>query len=130
MAGRYPQARNVGELWRNLMEGKDCIGEIPAERYQLRLRHGNSLRYRGCRVLSGNTGGGRRIAEHWGVRGGGVVDVPDAGGRGETLGEQNRSQLISVEHRQPGVVLVECIGTERDGGHGVLVELDGHLPGL
>ena len=47
MAGRYPKAKNVGELWRNLMEGKDCIGDIPAERYQLRLRHGNSLRYRG-----------------------------------------------------------------------------------
>ena len=47
VAGRYPRAKNVGELWRNLIEGKDCIGDIPAERYQLRLRHGNSLRYRG-----------------------------------------------------------------------------------
>src|ERR1051325_5820511 len=38
MAGRYPGARNVGELWRNLVEGRDCIGEIPPQRYQLRLR--------------------------------------------------------------------------------------------
>ncbi|MBO0797771.1 MAG: hypothetical protein J2P31_03025, partial [Blastocatellia bacterium] len=47
MAGRYPKAKNVSELWDNLAAGRDCIEEIPAERYQLRLRHGIFARYRG-----------------------------------------------------------------------------------
>ncbi|WP_255298559.1 SDR family NAD(P)-dependent oxidoreductase [Brevibacillus dissolubilis] len=33
MAGRYPQARNIQEFWQNLMEGKDCISEVPASRW-------------------------------------------------------------------------------------------------
>jgi polyketide synthase PksN len=47
MAGRYPKAKNLGELWDNLAAGRDCIEEIPAERYERRLRHGNFERYRG-----------------------------------------------------------------------------------
>uniref|UniRef100_UPI001E3D18CE beta-ketoacyl synthase N-terminal-like domain-containing protein n=1 Tax=Bradyrhizobium sp. Leaf401 TaxID=2876564 RepID=UPI001E3D18CE len=37
LSGRYPQARNVEEFWRNLREGRDCISEIPKERWDHRL---------------------------------------------------------------------------------------------
>ncbi len=47
MAGRYPKAKNLGELWDNLAAGRDCTDEIPAERYERRLRHGSFERYRG-----------------------------------------------------------------------------------
>src|SRR6185436_16421821 len=36
-----------GELWDNLAAGRGCIEEIPAERYERRLRHGSFERYRG-----------------------------------------------------------------------------------
>ncbi|WP_338862075.1 SDR family NAD(P)-dependent oxidoreductase [Mycetohabitans rhizoxinica] len=35
MSGRYPQADNLDEYWRNLKEGRDCISEIPANRWSL-----------------------------------------------------------------------------------------------
>lgn len=47
MAGRYPKARNLRELWKNLAQGKDCIEVLPADRYKQRLAYGNSKRYRG-----------------------------------------------------------------------------------
>ncbi|MEU7318205.1 amino acid adenylation domain-containing protein [Streptomyces sp. NPDC007083] len=33
VAGRYPQADDVDEFWRNLRAGRDCIEEIPADRW-------------------------------------------------------------------------------------------------
>ncbi|MFE9722738.1 SDR family NAD(P)-dependent oxidoreductase [Streptomyces sp. NPDC005794] len=33
LAGRYPQARNIREFWRNLAEGRDSITEVPADRW-------------------------------------------------------------------------------------------------
>lgn len=33
MSGRYPGADNVNEFWENLKQGKDCITEIPKERW-------------------------------------------------------------------------------------------------
>ncbi|KTT67251.1 hypothetical protein NS383_01830 [Pseudomonas oryzihabitans] len=33
LAGRYPQARNLDEFWQVLSEGRDCISEIPLERW-------------------------------------------------------------------------------------------------
>ncbi|MFD2408148.1 SDR family NAD(P)-dependent oxidoreductase [Azorhizophilus paspali] len=36
MAGRYPKAENLEAFWRNLRQGKDCISEIPAERWDWR----------------------------------------------------------------------------------------------
>ena len=33
LAGRYPGARDVDEFWANLVAGKDCVTEIPADRW-------------------------------------------------------------------------------------------------
>ncbi|WP_369751182.1 SDR family NAD(P)-dependent oxidoreductase [Brevibacillus sp. BC25] len=33
VSGRYPQASNIQEFWNNLRDGKDCITEIPQERW-------------------------------------------------------------------------------------------------
>ncbi|MEM7157012.1 MAG: SDR family NAD(P)-dependent oxidoreductase [Myxococcota bacterium] len=33
MAGRYPGAANLDQLWNNLESGRDCITEIPADRW-------------------------------------------------------------------------------------------------
>lgn len=35
ISGRYPQAANLDEYWRNLQEGRDSITEIPAQRWAL-----------------------------------------------------------------------------------------------
>ncbi|MCC5466705.1 SDR family NAD(P)-dependent oxidoreductase [Pelosinus sp. Bkl1] len=35
VAGRYPQAATLDQFWRNLYIGKDCIEEIPANRWSL-----------------------------------------------------------------------------------------------
>ncbi|HET8797534.1 MAG TPA: beta-ketoacyl synthase N-terminal-like domain-containing protein, partial [Thermoanaerobaculia bacterium] len=47
MAGRYPKARNIRQLWTNLALGRDCIEEIPAERMERRIPYGSNTRYRG-----------------------------------------------------------------------------------
>ncbi|TSC31293.1 SDR family NAD(P)-dependent oxidoreductase [Corallococcus sp. Z5C101001] len=36
MSGRYPQAEDLEHYWRNLETGKDCIEEIPTERWDYR----------------------------------------------------------------------------------------------
>jgi polyketide synthase PksN len=46
MAGRYPKARDLGELWANLTQGVDCIRDIPAARLE-RRRQGADESYRG-----------------------------------------------------------------------------------
>jgi acyl transferase domain-containing protein/tryptophanase/SAM-dependent methyltransferase len=33
LSGRYPQARNITEFWENLKGGKNCISEIPLDRW-------------------------------------------------------------------------------------------------
>ncbi|WP_079152228.1 SDR family NAD(P)-dependent oxidoreductase [Streptomyces sp. RTd22] len=38
VSGRYPEAANLDEFWRNLRSGRDCIREVPAERWDHR-RH-------------------------------------------------------------------------------------------
>ncbi len=35
MAGQFPQARDLDAYWRNLAEGRDCIVEVPAERWDM-----------------------------------------------------------------------------------------------
>ncbi|MHB8735958.1 MAG: SDR family NAD(P)-dependent oxidoreductase, partial [Terriglobales bacterium] len=36
LAGRYPQAPDLRSFWRNLADGRDCIAEIPPERWDWR----------------------------------------------------------------------------------------------
>jgi acyl transferase domain-containing protein/enoyl-CoA hydratase/carnithine racemase/NAD(P)-dependent dehydrogenase (short-subunit alcohol dehydrogenase family)/acyl carrier protein len=33
LAGRYPQAENIAEFWQNLEKGRDCIVEVPEDRW-------------------------------------------------------------------------------------------------
>lgn len=33
VSGRYPKAKNLQEFWDNLVQGKDCITEVPSERW-------------------------------------------------------------------------------------------------
>ena len=47
MSGRYPKAKNPRELWANLIAGRDCIEEMPADRYERRVQYGTLERYRG-----------------------------------------------------------------------------------
>ncbi|MFH8346373.1 SDR family NAD(P)-dependent oxidoreductase [Streptomyces sp. NPDC018045] len=35
VSGRYPQAADLAEFWENLKAGRDCVGEIPADRWPL-----------------------------------------------------------------------------------------------
>ncbi len=43
LSGRYPQARTMDEYWENLQAGKDCITEIPEERWDWKeFYHENS----------------------------------------------------------------------------------------
>ncbi|WP_438432128.1 SDR family NAD(P)-dependent oxidoreductase [Gorillibacterium sp. sgz500922] len=36
ISGRYPEAKNLDEFWENLKAGRDCIVEIPSERWDYR----------------------------------------------------------------------------------------------
>lgn len=47
MATRLPKARNAEELWENLVDGRDCISEIPQSRYARRRNRDALGRYRG-----------------------------------------------------------------------------------
>ncbi|WP_198683407.1 beta-ketoacyl synthase N-terminal-like domain-containing protein [Peristeroidobacter agariperforans] len=47
MAGRYPQANNLQELWQSLVTGKDCIESISDARLALRSPSQGGEKYRG-----------------------------------------------------------------------------------
>jgi polyketide synthase PksN len=36
MSGRFPQAKDLAEFWQNLAQGRDCITEVPTERWDHR----------------------------------------------------------------------------------------------
>ncbi|HCY88033.1 MAG TPA: hypothetical protein DHV36_23045, partial [Desulfobacteraceae bacterium] len=44
MSGRFPQARDLDEFWRRLHEGRDCITEIPKDRWDWRAIYGDPLK--------------------------------------------------------------------------------------
>ncbi|MBG0569330.1 SDR family NAD(P)-dependent oxidoreductase, partial [Actinoplanes aureus] len=35
LSGRYPQAADLDEFWRNLAEGRDCVTEVPKQRWDV-----------------------------------------------------------------------------------------------
>ncbi len=35
LAGKYPMAKNIYELWENLMQAKDCTSEVPKDRWSI-----------------------------------------------------------------------------------------------
>jgi acyl transferase domain-containing protein/NADPH:quinone reductase-like Zn-dependent oxidoreductase/acyl carrier protein/SAM-dependent methyltransferase len=44
MSGRFPMAEDIDALWRNLSEGRDCISEIPQDRWDWREYYGDPVR--------------------------------------------------------------------------------------
>jgi len=44
MSGRFPQARNIDEMWAILASGKDAIQEIPPDRFDWRKYYGDPLK--------------------------------------------------------------------------------------
>lgn len=41
MSGRFPQSRNIGEMWKILAEGRSAVEEIPADRFDWRDFYGD-----------------------------------------------------------------------------------------
>ncbi|MEU6129880.1 SDR family NAD(P)-dependent oxidoreductase [Saccharopolyspora sp. NPDC047091] len=41
ISGRFPQADDLDEYWANLRDGRDCIGEVPADRWDWRAYWGD-----------------------------------------------------------------------------------------
>ncbi|AJQ25404.1 SDR family NAD(P)-dependent oxidoreductase [Pelosinus fermentans] len=41
VSGKFPKAKDINEFWRNLVEDKDCITEIPKERWDWREYYGD-----------------------------------------------------------------------------------------
>jgi acyl transferase domain-containing protein/enoyl-CoA hydratase/carnithine racemase/acyl carrier protein/SAM-dependent methyltransferase len=39
MAGQFPQARNLDEFWQNIAQGRDCITEVPANRWDVNAHY-------------------------------------------------------------------------------------------
>ena len=44
MSGRFPEARNIDEMWAILAEGQDTVQEIPAERFDWRQYYGDPIK--------------------------------------------------------------------------------------
>lgn len=53
VSGRYPKARNIQEFWNNLRDGKDCITEIPKERWNHSLYFDEDKNKRGKPTANG-----------------------------------------------------------------------------
>jgi polyketide synthase PksN len=43
MSGIFPMAKDVDEFWKNLVQGRDCITEIPADRWDWRDYYGDPV---------------------------------------------------------------------------------------
>lgn len=47
MSGIFPEADNIDEFWNNLIQGNDCIKEIPADRWDWKSSNGEAGRWGG-----------------------------------------------------------------------------------
>ncbi|GAA2253765.1 hypothetical protein GCM10010430_41890 [Kitasatospora cystarginea] len=47
VSGRFPQAEDIDAFWRNLRDGRDCVSEVPADRWDWRAYFGDPLREAG-----------------------------------------------------------------------------------
>ncbi|MEV6669058.1 SDR family NAD(P)-dependent oxidoreductase [Streptomyces sp. NPDC051162] len=43
VSGRFPQAEDIDAFWRNLRDGRDCVSEVPADRWDWRAHFGDPL---------------------------------------------------------------------------------------
>ncbi|MFR9728370.1 SDR family NAD(P)-dependent oxidoreductase [Saccharopolyspora sp. MS10] len=43
ISGRFPKAADLDEFWENLRAGRDCVDEVPADRWDWRAHHGDPL---------------------------------------------------------------------------------------
>jgi acyl transferase domain-containing protein/NADPH:quinone reductase-like Zn-dependent oxidoreductase/acyl carrier protein len=48
LAGRYPQANSLDEYWQNLKEGKNCVTDIPSDRWDWRQYFDQHKGQQGC----------------------------------------------------------------------------------
>ncbi|MYV57766.1 SDR family NAD(P)-dependent oxidoreductase, partial [Streptomyces sp. SID3212] len=55
LAGRYPGGEDLEEFWRSLSEGRDCVGEIPPDRWEHAAYHAPGARRPG--MSYGDSGG-------------------------------------------------------------------------
>ncbi|GCB52025.1 SDR family NAD(P)-dependent oxidoreductase [Streptomyces sp. NL15-2K] len=55
LAGRYPGGEDLEEFWRSLSEGRDCVGEIPPDRWEHAEYHAPGARRPG--MSYGDSGG-------------------------------------------------------------------------
>ncbi|HET8890469.1 MAG TPA: SDR family NAD(P)-dependent oxidoreductase, partial [Candidatus Angelobacter sp.] len=51
MAGQFPQAKNVEEFWRNIAQGRNCITQVPSERWDV------NAYYHPDKAVAGKTNG-------------------------------------------------------------------------
>ncbi|MFF4591411.1 type I polyketide synthase, partial [Streptomyces sp. NPDC001388] len=47
VSGRFPMARDLDTYWKNLVEGRDCVTEVPADRWDWQALFGDPLRESG-----------------------------------------------------------------------------------
>ncbi|MGW2366732.1 SDR family NAD(P)-dependent oxidoreductase [Streptomyces sp. NPDC001667] len=43
LSGRFPQAEDIDAFWQNLRDGRDCVSEVPADRWDWRAHFGDPL---------------------------------------------------------------------------------------
>ncbi len=56
MSGRFPDARNIDDMWEILKAGKDAVSKIPLERFDWRKYYGNERNGSGQKIVSNRCG--------------------------------------------------------------------------
>ncbi|MFJ8966505.1 beta-ketoacyl synthase N-terminal-like domain-containing protein [Lentzea sp. NPDC102401] len=98
MSGRFPQADDLDAFWRNLSEGRDCISEVPADRWDWRELYGDPFAEEG------------RTTVKWGGFMDGVADFDP-----EFFGISPReARLMDPQHR---LLMLHVWKALEDAGH-------------